>query len=588
MPLKKVTDEMLKGVVSRLGKAVRSRKLSKAKRIVDEWIDQLDNLPFSRHAVCLTALCAWAIDLYGPYVEQVKKAVLRFKQIPLGEPSLHDLTSLGVAEGLVKYHEEKHTDARTLFEQAKADADRIGDAELMTVTRYYLGRTQFKLTNYESAIELISDAKNRDLAAGNRVRAASMQLDEGWLHFLLGGVKEAQQRLDSAWEILAGQADAVIDQGNALSFKARLYREDGKYEAALDSCFAAIDVYGKYDPSYRNVARCRRNIAVIYRIKARDLLSREKISPDIRSGLTLQVEELRDKAFAELDQACEIYSFEPGRYHHGLGILNITRALLYFDTEELDNAWGEAEKAYEYGDKKGDNIVKAEAKVIQSGIALEGYKGIINAPQALKLANEAIHLGEQTERHRRLLARAYICKARALLESPHNDLSGARHCYEEAKTYLVPEDRDYLRASLDSLQKEIELKGHISSFSVQLTHNDIAGKPLTEITEKVEELILRYVYERCGKNIQRATDEQKTGARKVRNAVSIFKLTEGCFKKLASEGVDEAVLEKLACLKNREIQGRASFECLVKEKIGNDQTALLKLIRAHVSKIMPH
>jgi tetratricopeptide (TPR) repeat protein len=464
MSRKRINSGPLEVAVSRLGRAVRSRRLSRAKRIVDDWIDLLDTLPPSHTAIRLTSLCAWAIDLYGPYLERVEKAVLRFNQLPPGETTLGELGALCVAEGLVKYHREKYAEARTLFEQAKVGADLVRDAELATVSRYYLGRTLFKLTSYEGALEYIRDAKSRDVEAGNKARAASMELDEGWLHFLLGDVKEAQQRLDNARGILAGQADAFIDQGNALSFQGRLYREDAQYQRALDCYFEAIKIYEEYDPGYRNVARCRRNIAVIYRIMAREL-SREKVSQDRRPQVAARIEELRAKALAELEHAREIYRFDPSCYHHGLGILHITLALLHFDAEELDQAAEEAQNAYEYGRAKGDFIVMAEARVIQSGLALEGYKGVINAKRALRLANEAIHLGEQTGQHRRLLARAYICKGHALLESPCTDVGDARLCYEEAMTYLVPEDRDYLRDLLDSLEAEINLKGHASSFS---------------------------------------------------------------------------------------------------------------------------
>jgi tetratricopeptide (TPR) repeat protein len=587
MSSKKMTAEMLEGAVLRLSRAIKLRRVFLAKQIVDEWIDQLDTLPLSHNAVRFTALCAWAIDLYGPYIERVEKAVLRFKQISLRELTLSDLASLNMAEGLVKYCREEYADAMALLEQVRADADRVGEAELGTVSRYYLGRTQFKLTNYEIALEYIGDAIRRELDAGNQVRAASMELDAAWLNFLLGEVKEAQARLTNARTILTGQPRAFIDEGNALSFQGRLYREDGQYEKALECYFEAIKTYGGYDPSYRNVARCRRNIAVIYRIMARDL-SREKVLQDVRPQIAARVEELRGKAFTELKQALEIYRFDPKRYHHGLGIVHITLALLHFDAVELDQAAEEAQHAYDYGRAKGDNIVMAEARVIQAGIALEGYKGIVNAKRALRLANEAIQLGEQTERHRRLLARAYICKGHALLEPPYANPSSARQCYEEAKTYLVPEDKDYLRDSLDSLEAEINLKGHNSSLDIHLNEGDVRGRSLNEITERVEEQILRYIYECCGKSIPKAAAELKTGARKVRNAVSIFRLNEECLNKLEGEGVGGKVLERLACLKNRDVQGRASFEYLLKEKVGSEWIDLIKLIRKHVSKSVPH
>jgi hypothetical protein len=52
--------------------------------------------------------------------------------------------------------------------------------------------------------------------------------------------------------------------------------------------------------------------------------------------------------------------------------------------------------------------------------------------------------------------------------------------------------------------------------------------------------------------------------------------------------VDEGVLEKLAALRNHDVQGRATFECLLREKIGSDREALIKLIRKHVTKSICH
>jgi tetratricopeptide (TPR) repeat protein len=585
MSLKNYDNKALEAAVSRLGKAVKARHLSQAKRIVDDWIDHLDTLPYSHSAIRLTSLCAWAIDLHGPYTEQVEKAVLQFKQLPPDKLTLGDLSALGVAQALVEYHQEKYADARAHFEQATVDAERVGDAELLTISLYYLGRTLFKLTNYESALERIREAKRRDLTAGNQARAASMQLDVGWLNFLLGDIKEAQQKLHEAQAILSGQSDAFVDLGNALSFQGRLCREDAQYQNALNCYARAIEAYERYDPSYRNVARCRRNIAVIYRIMTRDLLdlNRKEIPQDKQPEIDAQIKELRTRAFAELEQAREIYNFDAGRYHHGLGIVHITLALLHFDAAELDQAAAEAQHAYEYGSVKGDYIVMAEARVIQSGLELEGYRGVINARRALRLANEAIHLGEQTDRHRRLLARAYICKGYALLESPHYDVAGAGRCCEAAKSCLVPEDRDYLRDMLDALESKIASKGPIASFNIQLTHNDVVGLSLIEIIAKVEERILRYHYELSGRSIPKAAKALTSGDRKVKHAVSFFKITEGCLKNLAAEGVDAGVLEKLAGLKNQVVHGRATFEALLREKIGDDLEKIIKLIREHVT-----
>lgn len=591
MSPKKRTDETFEGAFAkRLGRAVRSRRVSLAKRIVDECIGCLDTSPPSRDTLTLVAQCAWAIDLYGPYIEQVERAVNRFRRIPAGEINLYGHAALNTADALVKYHREEYADALALFEKARDDADRAGDAELATVSRYYLGRTQFKLTNYETALEYIGDAIRRDLASGNQVRAASMELDAGWLCFLRGDVKEAQRRLSEARKILSRQPKAYIDRGNTLSFQGRLYREYGQYDASLECYFEAIKTYGGYDPGYRNVARCRRNIAVIYRIMARELDSK-KVSKGAAPQAAqdgAQAEELRALASAELHRALEIYGFDASRYHHGLGIVHITLALIYFDALELDRAAQEAQHAYEYGKAKGDYIVMAEARVIQAGVELEGYRGVGNPDLALKLANEAIQLGEKTYRHRRLLARAHICKGHALLELTPSNPTGARRCYEQAKSNLVAEDRDYLRGMLDALEAEVDKRGHFSSLDIQLSECYAPGMTLNEVTEIVQEQFLRHVYERCGRSIHRAAAELKTGARKVRNAVSDFKLTEESLKKLEADGVGAELLDGLACLKGKEVKGRASFEWLVKEKAGGDWDSFIKLVRKHARRMPPH
>jgi tetratricopeptide (TPR) repeat protein len=585
MQSRKRSKDPLESVIPKLAKAVKLREIPRALGIIDEWIDQLDSLPLSqKSAIALLGYCAWSIDFYGPHLEQLEKAIVRFRQIPPGELTLCDLSHLNVAEGLLKFHREEYSEAKTLFERVKEYADLGRCTELMTISRYYLGRVLWKQTDYENALVYIHDAKKLDVNNGARV--AAMELVEGWLHFLMGDIKEAQRVLDHAKTVLYGRVDAMIDLGNILSFQGRLFRESGQYRKALDCFSEAIAYYGKDDPGHRNVARSHLNKAFVYRLLARDL-DRKRLSKYQRPQAEAEVQELRIKAFAELNRGREIYEFDKSRHNRGLCKLHSILALLYFDSCEFDRAEEEAEKSYAYGRDKNDKFGMADARIIQSTLALEGHRGIIDAQLALKLAKEAIKDAEQTG-HRRLRARAYIRMGLALLERPYEDPIGARRCWEEAQANLVPDDMDYLRASLAALEKGILSKQHSSSLISRLTVADIEGCTLEEINTEVEETVIRSVYERLGRNIFRTAKELKTGARKVRKAVTIFKITEATLQNLKDEGVDSEVLKRLASVKNRETQGQARLLSLLKKVLGSEPTDPYKSkILRHAHKSIP-
>ena len=71
----------------------------------------------------------------------------------------------------------------------------------------------------------------------------------------------------------------------------------------------------------------------------------------------------RTKAFAELDQAQDIYVRTDN--HRGIGAARINRGLLYFDTGEWDRAAAEATMAFELCEVKHDYIPMARARILQ-------------------------------------------------------------------------------------------------------------------------------------------------------------------------------------------------------------------------------
>jgi len=564
MSPKKVREADLEKVISTIAKAVRSRDIARALRLIQAKIDALESVGSLKSRTKLLAYCAWAIDYDASYLDVVEVSLKQFKELPVSELPLCVLAHVTLAEALVQFHREDHNDAKNGFEQLRDDADRINDSELMAVSRYYLSRTLRKRARYPEALEVIRQAKEIDSAAGNKARVAAMELAEGWLLFVQGAVKEGQQVLIHARELIAHH---WCDLGDALSFQGRIHRKERQYTEALDCFTKAVEVYAKHKLPRRHVARAYRNRAVVFRLLALDLLKDRKPHSD-RTEINNEITKLRKNSLADLEQARVLYDqLNPNRHTYELGIIHLSRAEVYFDAFELNQAEAEAETAYEYGKSKDNRIVMAEARVIQSNQARNRGKRE-DARRAYQFANEAIEIAKELGHHQRLLARAYIAKGNVLLDSTYDDPIGARQCWERARLNLGPEDRDYLRDLLDALEERMH--SHRSSDSViyALTMHDLA--PLAELKGDFEEAVIRSVWEQLRKNTSQTATKLKTGRRKVTQATSTFSVTEEVLKQLKGDKVSSEVLDKLASIKNREIRGRAAFVKLLKKTVGPD------------------
>jgi tetratricopeptide (TPR) repeat protein len=573
MSPKKVREADLDEVISTIAKTVRSREIEKALPLIEANIDALQSSGSEHNRIKLLSYTAWAIDNNAFYLDIVEGSLEQFKQIPASDLPFCVLAHLTLAEALVKFHREDYEDAEKGFEQLKKDADRIVDSELMAVSRYYLSRTLRKQARYPEALELIRQAKEIDSAAGNRARVASMELSEAWLLFAQNEVEKAQKILNHARSSLGRH---WFDLGDALSFQGRIYRKERQYSEALDCFTRAIEVYAKQKLPRRNVARAYRNRAVVFRLLARDLLMDRSPNSD-RAEINEKITELRKNAFADLEQARQLYDqLDPNRHTYELGIIHLSRAEIFFDAFELDQAETEAEIAYEYGKTKNSKIVMAEARVIQSNQA-RNRGGRDNARRAYQLAKEAIEIAKGLGRHQRLLARAYIAKGNVLLDSTYKDPIGADRCWEKARVNLCPEDKDYLRDLLDALEERI--KSQRSSVSVVFTWTKNNLAPLAELTGAFQEFVICTTWEDLNRNTAQTAVALKTQRRKVIQATSKYSITEDVLKQLKGEKVSSEILDKLAGIRNREIRGRTTFVTLLKKTIGPD---------FRVSKVLKH
>ncbi len=503
-------------VLSAIAEASVLRDIERAMRNLNEWRNQIISLsPLQRNAVPLLAYFARGIDFESSYLSLVERVLPSFQRSPESSLTLLDSAHLETAEGLVDLHRERYDEAIAHFTYAMNVADHIGDADLMTVSRYYSARCYWKKTNYNEALRYIRDAKAHDRALKHSKRWTAIELVESWLLFLMGEFEDAKNILEHAESELK-KMNNYIDLGNALSSHGRFARQEGKYDEALQYFSDAITQYQRRDPNFRNIARCHTNMAFVYRLKARELA--ETVAPAIQlQEIGQEINELRLHAFNHLTEAERIYNVDPERHHRGNGRVHEIRALLHFDVSEFDRAELEAEEAYCLGKEKDDHVVMANAKIIQCMVALETDRWN-DARPALKIADRAVALAKETE-NRRLQARAYIWRGRVLLEPPFNDPVAALEWWDAANDRLSPQEKDYLREDLKSLKKRIDLHPAPAPIISCLTPGRIAGRSLEEIIGGVEKDVVRYVYEQTGRKINQAAKELRTAPRRVKKSI---------------------------------------------------------------------
>jgi tetratricopeptide (TPR) repeat protein len=539
--------------ISELEEAVASREIEKALTIVGDRFGILPTISLEEeHAYALLAYTAWAIDFNRSYLNEVEKVLPRFREKPDRFLKLDELAYLNIAQGLVNLHREKYDEAMAHFESARTDANRGENTELMTITRYYLGSCFWKKLDYSEGLSLIRDSKSRDLASKHYRRAAATGLVEAWLLFLIGSIKEAKDVLEHSKRELEG-TDSFADYANAISFDGRLARQFGDNERALKSFHEAIAWYEKRDPCHRNIGRSHTNIAFIYRLMARDL--DDSPCPQNKRGSTKreEVEALQKLSFEHLGKAEEIYAMNAQMPSRGLGKVHSLRALLYFDASKFDKADEEAREAYSIGNRLNDHLVQADARNIQSAIALE----IGDALSARVFAEDAIEHASQTE-HRRVKARAYIRLGFALLDESMMDVVRAQRLSCAASDCLSREDKDFIRQTLNRLKREIHLRsGGLPEISIRMT--GVKGRTLKQITRKFKEEVVRRKYLETGCNMNETRKALRCNLQLIKDAIATYLITSDTIAKLGSEGVPQEVLKKLYCLSNQEITGREEF-----------------------------
>lgn len=535
----KAPGDVPETLIAALRERLAARRIAEGIHIFEEHAALLERLdPRQRNAARLAGALAEWVDIGFDRTARVKQALARFPAESRAHLAVGDYVHLRLAEGMVAMSEELADEAIRHFDFVITTCEELGERATLSIANFWKGRCLRKQGEYDEA--LVFTIRGRDLAQelGHTRMAAVMRVLESWLRFQKGKTTEAVSILQEAFSALR-QTDDYVTLGNIHSSYGRMARRDGRYEQAIEHFTRAIEEYKKRDPEHRNLARSLANIALVKRSVALQL--RRKIDADAKrrraavargkdgtpansATYRRRMEQLRQEAFAHLDEAAAIYPHHPN--YHGAGTVHLNRGYLHLDTGDFDRAEAEAEAAHALGEQKRDFILMGRARVLQCMVENarveeevgEGADPGRHARRALECAREAIGLANRTQ-NRRLLAVAHVWLGLSQCNSFFDDCDAARHSYEQAIALLKGEQTAHIEG-LQALKAKLARSGNVDATLRAWSQGLLGDKTFQQVTEEFAELIIPKVWEREGKKVSRVAAKLSISPKKVRRILS--------------------------------------------------------------------
>jgi tetratricopeptide (TPR) repeat protein len=531
-----ISDELIADLRERL----TERRIRDGIRLFEEHAELLTHFdPAQKNAASLAAaLAVWA-DIGFDRRVRVGEILERFTPAVRSHLPIRDYMHLQLAEGMVAMADELPDAAIPHFDFVLGVAEELGDRESLSIANFWKGRCLRKKGEYDQA--MMFTVRGRELAQelGHPAMAAVMRVLESWLLFQKGRAKEATAILQEANAVLRHHDDYVT-LGNIHSSYGRMARRDGRYEQAIEHFTHAIEEYKKADPYHRNLARSLANIALVKRYVALQL--RRKIDAEAQrrrqavakgkpaaasenAGYRARMEQLRQEAFAHLDEAASIYPHHPN--YHGAGTVHLNCGYLHLDDGDFDQAQAECEKAHALGEEKRDLILMARARVLQCMIENgrideeigEGADPGKHARRALEVAREAVELARHTQ-NRRLLAQAYVWQGLSHCCTFFDDYESARQSYEHALALMKGDETGHVVEGIQTLKARLARSGSVDATLRAWSQGTLGDKTFQQITEDFADLIIPKVWEREGRKVSRVAAKLSISPKKVRRILS--------------------------------------------------------------------
>ena len=369
------------------------------------------------------------------------------------------------------------------------------------------------------------------LECGYERMAAVMRSLESWLLFQKGRHKEALRIFDETEAVLSS-TDHFVVVGNTQSTYGRIYRQEGRYDRAIDHFQRSVAEYRKADDRHPSLARTLANMAYVERVVALDL--RRKLEEDLlrrrhrraepsRAQFREEFERVRDQPFAHLEEAAEIYRIHPN--YRGSGTVHLNCGLLHLDNGAIDLAESEAAAAFALGEEKEDLILMARARLLQCMVEngkLE--EGIDEDPRrhaqaALDYILDAIELAQKTQ-NRRLLARVHTWHGLTLSNEFFRDSEAALAALNTANTHLDHNFHDTAWEAFQTLKARVMRTRTVDETLLRWSQGAVRNRSFKEISKQFAEIVIPRVWEIEGRKIARVAPRLSVSTKKVRRALA--------------------------------------------------------------------
>jgi len=539
-----IVPETIVEVLAGLRQDIIERRIRSGFERLDQNADLLNCFdPAAPNAAQLLWRVAQWVDVGWRGAAVVQAALVAMSRQARSRLSLRDYVAIRMAEGLVSMSGEDADDAIAHFDSVLAFEKDIDDPELLAIANFWKARCQRKKGEYDDALTHAIKARDIAVDCGFDRMAAVMRVLESWLCFQKGRYKEAVKILTETEAVLRNTDDAVV-LGNIQSTYGRIYRQEGRYDRAVEHFTAAIEEYRKVDRQHPHLVRTLANMAYVKRVVAVDFQRKLDAESARRKHGTVrdvaasssqaqyrdQFERVRNEAFAELDEAAIICGVHPN--HRGAGTVHLNRGLLHLDSGSLDLAEEQAAQAFALGEEKQDHILMARARLLQSIVENakvdEGIEGDPrrHAQAALDYIRDAIELARSTQ-NRRLLARVHTWHGLILSNEYFNDLEAATHAMNSANSFLDHGYRDTAWEDLRTLKARVVKSQSVNDKLRAWSHGDVGSRTFQQLEEEFAEIIIPKVWEREGRKISRVATKLSISPKKIRRALSRAGLLRG-------------------------------------------------------------
>jgi len=529
--LSAIPDQLL----AELKDCVAQRRISDGFALLDSHAALFESFDaFSRNAPAFLGYLAQWVDIGYREPALVKRLLRCYAKGSRSNISLANYVHVRMAEAMVAMSEEESCEAVGHLDVVLRLAAEIEDWELLAIAHYWKARCQRNKGEYDAALMHTLEGRELALRSGLARMGAVMRVLESWILFQEGRPKEAFHTLEEARAVLS-ETDDYVTLGNIESTYGRILRREGRYGQAIEHFTRSIDLFGRRDPEHRNLARTFANMAHVQRLLAQQF--RKKIDADAAHRRKVgahalpstqpyreKMDQLRQEALHNLDQAARIYEHHPN--HRGMGTVHLNRGYLYLDEGQLDMAAEQADSAYSCGQEKEDLILMARARILQCSVenarveeGIEERSGArSHAQAALDYARDAVEMAKRTQ-NRRLLARVHTWHGLTLSNPFFNQREAAREAMSQAAGFLEPGVHDHVWEDFQTLKGRVLEGADMNSTLLAWSHGQVGNKTFQQLEEDFADIVIPKIWEQEGQKVSRVAKRLSISPKKVRRVL---------------------------------------------------------------------